>query len=50
MAQSVLSKDITEPGTYSATIPAIPARIWAKQVARLRRLGRLMDKVKKLEE
>jgi len=50
MAQSVLTKDITEPGTYSATMPAIPARLWAKQVARLRRLGLLIERVTRLEK
>jgi UDP-3-O-[3-hydroxymyristoyl] glucosamine N-acyltransferase len=50
MSQSVLTKDIMEPGVYSATFPAKPAKAWAKQVARFRRLESLFARVKKLEE
>jgi len=49
-AQTFLSKDVTEPGTYSASFPADNARAWAKQVARFRRLGKLIERVKKLEK
>ena len=49
-AMSFLSKDITEPGTYTATFPAEPAKGWARQLARFRRLGTLYDRVKKLEK
>jgi len=49
-AQTCLSKDVTEPGTYSANFPADNARTWAKQVARFRRLGTLIERVKKLEK
>jgi UDP-3-O-[3-hydroxymyristoyl] glucosamine N-acyltransferase len=48
MSQSVLSKDTHEPGIYSSSFPAEPAKTWAKQVARFRRLEGLFDKVKKL--
>ena len=48
--QSYISKDVTEPGTYVASFPADNARSWAKQLARFRRLGRLIERVKKLEE
>ncbi len=50
MSQSVLSKDTIKPGLYSSSFPAIPARTWAKQVARFRRLEGLFGKVKKLEK
>ena len=50
MSQSVLSKDITTPGVFSASFPAEPSRTWAKQVARFRRLESLFAKVKKLEK
>ena len=50
MAQSVLSKDIVNPGVYSASFPAKPAKVWAKQVARFRRLEGLFARVKKLEK
>ena len=49
-AKSFLSKDITEPGTYAASFPAEPARDWARQLARFRRLANLTERVKKLEK
>ena len=49
-AQTFLSKDVTEPGTYAASFPADNARSWAKQLARFRRLGSLIERVKKLEK
>jgi len=49
-AKSFLSKDVTEPGTYAASFPAGNARSWAKQLARFRRLGVLIERVKKLEK
>ncbi|MGI9237900.1 MAG: UDP-3-O-(3-hydroxymyristoyl)glucosamine N-acyltransferase [Woeseiaceae bacterium] len=49
-ARTFLSKDITEPGTYAASFPAHEAKIWAKQLARFRRLGALIDRVRKLEK
>jgi len=49
-AQTFLSKDVDEPGTYAASFPADKARSWAKQLARFRRLGVLIERVKKLEK
>lgn len=49
-AKTFLSKDVTEPGTYAASFPADNARSWAKQLARFRRLGNLIERVKKLEK
>lgn len=49
-ATTFVSKDIHEPGTYSSAFPADKAQSWAKQIARFRRLGVLMDRVKKLEK
>jgi len=48
--KSFLSKSVTEPGTYAASFPAEKARSWAKQLARFRRLGGLIERVKKLEQ
>lgn len=48
-AKSFITKDVTEPGTYGASFPAENAKSWAKQVARFRRMGSLIDRVKKLE-
>jgi UDP-3-O-[3-hydroxymyristoyl] glucosamine N-acyltransferase len=50
LAQSLLSKDTTKPGVYSASFPAEPGKTWAKQVARFRRLEGLFSRVKKLEQ
>jgi UDP-3-O-[3-hydroxymyristoyl] glucosamine N-acyltransferase len=49
-AKTFLTKDVTEPGTYAASFPADNARSWAKQLARFRRLGKLIERVKKLEK
>ncbi len=49
-AKTFLSKDITKPGTYVASFPADESRTWAKQLARFRRLGVLIERVKKLEK
>jgi UDP-3-O-[3-hydroxymyristoyl] glucosamine N-acyltransferase len=49
-ANTFLSKDVSEPGAYGASFPADKARTWAKQVARFRRLGSLVERVKKLEK
>ncbi|MDH3305566.1 MAG: UDP-3-O-(3-hydroxymyristoyl)glucosamine N-acyltransferase [Gammaproteobacteria bacterium] len=49
-ARTFLSKDVTTPGTYAASFPADEARSWSKQLARFRRLGTLIERVKKLEK
>lgn len=49
-AKSVLTKNVTEPGTYAGNFAADHARSWAKQVARFRRLESLDKRVKKLEK
>jgi UDP-3-O-[3-hydroxymyristoyl] glucosamine N-acyltransferase len=48
--RAVISKDITEPGVYSGTFTAEPAREWNRQVARFRRLDQLIERVSKLEK
>lgn len=49
-AKTFLSKDVTSPGTYAASFPASEAKSWARQLARFRRLGDLIERVKKLEK
>ena len=49
-AKTFLSKDVTTPGTYAASFPADNAKSWARQLARFRRLGNLIERVKKLEK
>jgi UDP-3-O-[3-hydroxymyristoyl] glucosamine N-acyltransferase len=48
-SRAVLTKDVRTPGTYSGSFPAELVGTWAKQVARFRRLGNLIERVKKLE-
>ena len=47
--QGMVSKDITEPGVYASSFPAEPVRAWNRSVARIRRLDKLSERVKKLE-
>jgi UDP-3-O-[3-hydroxymyristoyl] glucosamine N-acyltransferase len=49
LARATITKDITEPGTYSGMFAAEPARAWTKFVARLRRVEALQTRVKTLE-
>jgi UDP-3-O-[3-hydroxymyristoyl] glucosamine N-acyltransferase len=46
----MITKDITEPGVYASSWPAEPVRDWNRNVARVRRFGSLIDRVKKLEK
>jgi len=49
-AMTFLSKNVTTPGTYAASFPADDVRSWSKQLARFRRLGKLIERVTKLEK
>lgn len=49
-AKSVITKDVTEPGTYKGSFPAVDARVWGRQVGWFRRLGSLTERIKKLEK
>ena len=49
-AKTFLAKDVTEPGTFAESFPADNASRWAKQVARFRRIGALVDRVRRLEK
>ncbi len=46
---TMISKDIREPGFYTASFPAEKAKDWKRMVARFRRLDELVRRVKKLE-
>lgn len=48
--KGMVSKDITEPGVYASSFPAENASDWNKNVARLRRISSLYDRVGKLEK
>lgn len=46
---TMITKSITESGVYSSGIPAEPASQWHKNTVRYRQLGKLAERVKKLE-
>jgi len=48
--KGMITKSITEPGTYGTGIPALPVKEWGRMVARVRRLGTLIERVSKLEK
>jgi UDP-3-O-[3-hydroxymyristoyl] glucosamine N-acyltransferase len=47
---AVVTKDIKEPGFYSAVFPVEKDRDWKRKLARFRRIGKLDERVKKLEK
>jgi UDP-3-O-[3-hydroxymyristoyl] glucosamine N-acyltransferase len=49
LARATITKDITEPGPYSGMFAAEPSRAWTRMAARIRRIGALEKRVKKLE-
>jgi UDP-3-O-[3-hydroxymyristoyl] glucosamine N-acyltransferase len=48
-ATSVIMHSITEPGVYSAALPAVEAQAWRKTVARLRSLDDIARRLLRLE-
>jgi UDP-3-O-[3-hydroxymyristoyl] glucosamine N-acyltransferase len=46
---SMVSHSISTPGVYSGGIPAGPATVWRRLVARFRRLDALAERVRRLE-
>ena len=46
---TMVTKSIKEPGSYSSGIPADTTSQWHKNVVRYRQLGKLSERVKKLE-
>jgi len=49
MGMSMVTKSISEPGSYSSGIPAEPTKQWRRNVVRSRQLDKLIDRVKALE-
>lgn len=49
-ATSLVTGSISKPGMYSSSIPAEPAEIWRKNVARLHHLDSLMRRLLKIEQ
>ena len=48
--KGMISKSITEPGAYASNFPIAPVRDWNRNVAMVRRLGKLTDRVSELEK
>jgi UDP-3-O-[3-hydroxymyristoyl] glucosamine N-acyltransferase len=49
-AAAVVTKSITRPGTYTGVLPSAPSREWAKTVAHLKSLDRLVKRIRELEK
>ncbi len=49
LGMSLVSRSLTKPGIYSASVPAIEAGDWRRVVARLRHLDDMYDRVRALE-
>jgi UDP-3-O-[3-hydroxymyristoyl] glucosamine N-acyltransferase len=49
-AAAVVTKSITRAGTYTGVLPSAPSREWAKTVAHLRGLERLVRRIRELEK
>lgn len=47
---TMVTKSLTEPGTYSAMWAAEPHREWLKHAAKLRRMDELSDRIRELEK
>ena len=50
LGRAMVTSSISEPGVYGSGLPHAPAREWRKTVARIRRLDKLMERVKHLEQ
>ncbi|NNC76874.1 MAG: UDP-3-O-(3-hydroxymyristoyl)glucosamine N-acyltransferase [Woeseiaceae bacterium] len=48
--KAVVTKDINEPGSYAGSFSAEKSQTWNRQVARVRRLDALQERVRKLEK
>ena len=49
-AMTLVSKSITEPGTYTSGLPVMPHAEWLKNAAHLRRLDALAGRLKRLSK
>lgn len=50
LGRAMVTGSITKPGVYGSGLPLDDAREWRKTVARVRRLGRLEDRLQTLEK
>jgi UDP-3-O-[3-hydroxymyristoyl] glucosamine N-acyltransferase len=49
-AATLITKSIREPGTYTGALPSWPNKEWARNIAHLRHLDELADRVRELEK
>lgn len=49
-AKSMVTRSITEPGHYGSGLPAMPAAIYRRVIARLRQIDKLADRIGRLEK
>jgi UDP-3-O-[3-hydroxymyristoyl] glucosamine N-acyltransferase len=50
LGRAMVTTSLTEKGVYGSGLPIAPAREWRKSVARVRRLGKLEDRVRSVEQ
>ncbi len=50
LGMTMVQKSITHPGVYGSALPYDERRVWARNVARFRRLDELFDRVGQLEK
>lgn len=48
--KTMITKGISEPGVYASGFPSAPVKQWNRLVAQLRRVGKLQERVRKLEQ
>jgi UDP-3-O-[3-hydroxymyristoyl] glucosamine N-acyltransferase len=49
-AAASVTKSIAHAGTYTGVLPSAPSREWAKTVAHLHGLDRLVERIRELEK
>lgn len=47
---TAVTRSIDEPGVYTSTVPAMPHRVWGRNMGRLKQLDALFRRVKALEQ
>ena len=50
LGKTMVTKSLTEAGVYGSGTPALPAREWRKQVARIRRLPHVEQRLEQIEK
>lgn len=49
-AMTIVSRSLSEPGQYTGNVPAMPHKVWAKNMVRLKQLDELSKRIKNLEK